>query len=344
MNSLERAPQEQGPNSLTPSRTAATENIQDVLASILSAIRVTGSLQFSFMAAGPWQADAGPFVKGLVSSPGTTMPFHIIVEGRCWLKVDCEEVVVEAGDIVAFPFCTSHLIGVGDGGETLDPAFDLPERPWQQIPVLRYGDERPETRILCGFLQCDVLDFEPLRKSLPKLIHIGTRTADDAPWLKATIHQMVAEVDSPRLGGVSMVPRLTEIMFVEILRNQIAQCEPQTTGWLAALADARISRCLSLIHADSRRDWSLEELALAAQTSRTALSERFQTLLDTSPMKYLRNWRLHLAGVALATTQQPIAAIAFESGYGTEAAFTRAFKRSFGHPPAAWRQMQTKGP
>jgi AraC-like DNA-binding protein len=136
-----------------------------------------------------------------------------------------------------------------------------------------------------------------------------------------------------------MLPRLTDVVFIEILRHQIMTVEPRAVGWLAALADPSLSRCLSLIHDDPRRDWSLDELSAASGMSRSVLAERFQTVLGTSPIRYVRDWRLYLASMALAMTGQAIANIAFEAGYATEAAFNRAFSRAFGSPPAAWRAM-----
>ncbi|WP_418936509.1 helix-turn-helix transcriptional regulator [Neorhizobium galegae] len=143
----------------------------------------------------------------------------------------------------------------------------------------------------------------------------------------------------PRAGGISMLPRLTEILFIEILRHRITMAEPQAAGWLAALADPALSRCLSLIHDDPTRDWSLGELSIASGMSRSVLAERFQAILGTSPVRYVREWRLYLASVALATTGQAIATIAYDAGYVTEAAFSRAFSRTYGTPPAAWRAM-----
>ena len=131
--------------------------------------------------------------------------------------------------------------------------------------------------------------------------------------------------------------RLTEIILIEILRHQITTAAPRRSGWLAALADPALSRCLSLIHAEPGHEWSLEELAAVSGMSRSVLAERFQAILGTSPIRYVRHWRLYLASVALATTGQAIAHIGFEAGYATEAAFSRAFSRAFGSPPATWR-------
>ena len=185
--------------------------------------------------------------------------------------------------------------------------------------------------------------FPPLRNALPPLLHVRTGGADSAGWLRATIEQMVAEVDRPRTGGLSMLERLTEITFIELLRYQIMAAKPGSVGWLAGLADPALGRCLSLIHDEPGREWSVPSLSAASGLSRSTLAERFETMLDTSPMRYLRDWRLCLASVSLSTTAKSIAAIAHEAGYGTEAAFSRAFSRTYGVPPAAWRQNARRG-
>ena len=311
----------------------------DVLSALLSTIRLSGSLQFCFMPTGDWQTDATPALASLSAKASGTMPFHIVVEGHCWLKTEGEETDLEAGDVLVFPFATGHQLGAGGDGKLVLPTRDLPQKPWREIPVLRYCEAVQGVRLLCGYLQWGGLSFAPLRQALPRLIHVRTRAANDGDWLRATIRQMVEEVDRRRAGGVSMLPRLTEIIFIEILRHQIMMAEPSSVGWLAALGDPALSRCLSLIHDDPKRDWSLEQLAAASGLSRSALADRFQTVLSTSPIRYIRDWRLYLASVALATTSQPIAAIAYEAGYATEAAFNRAFSRAFATPPAAWRAM-----
>lgn len=79
-------------------------------------------------------------------------------------------------------------------------------------------------------------------------------------------------------------------------------------------------------------------LISGAGLSRSVLAERFEAVLGTSPIRYIRDWRLNLASVALIGTDKTIATIAYDIGYGSEAAFSRAFSRTYGVPPAAWRQ------
>lgn len=314
----------------------------DVLSQVLRTVRLSGSLQFCFMPSGAWHTDAAPAMGALSSSPSSAIPFHIVVEGGCWLKMDGIDMQLSAGHVVAFPFGTGHQLGSGSGGMLVTPTRDLPPRPWRDIPVMRYGDGPAGARLLCGFLQCDALNFAPLRNALPALMH-ARADGEDGLWLSATIAQMTGEVDRPRSGGVSVLERLTELLFIELLRQEILRLRPDSVGWLAALADPGLGRCLSLMHAEPYRDWSVVELAAASGFSRSTLMERFEAIMRTSPVRYLRSWRLCLASVALSSTDRPIAAIAHDSGYGTEAAFSRAFARAYGAPPAAWRSAVRNG-
>jgi len=325
----------------TPAKVGKLAN-DDALSDVLRNIRLCGSLQFCFMPSGAWQTDAKPSLSKLADKPSSVIPFHILVEGTCWMKMEGQAYILKAGDVVAFPFGTGHQLGAGSGGRLILPTADLPPKPWQEIPVLHYGNEPQRVRLLCGYLQCDVLNFRPLRNALPTLLHASSRTANNSAWLRATIDQIVDEVDSPRSGGLSMLERLTEISFIELLRHQIIAENSQPGGWLAALADPALGKCLAFIHDDPAREWSVQNLSATSGLSRSALTERFETMLDTSPMRYVRDWRLCLASQALSTTTKRIAAIAHDAGYGTEAAFNRAFSRAYGVPPATWRQT-TKG-
>jgi AraC-like DNA-binding protein len=316
--------------------------VDDALSDVLRNIRLSGSLQFCFMPTGAWQTDAAPALSKLSGKPSSAIPFHIIVEGTCWMKMEGQAHILNAGDVVAFPFGTGHQLGAGSGGKLILPTKDLPPKPWREIPVLHYGNEPQRVRLLCGYLICDALNFRPLRNALPTLLHASTRTNHDTAWLRATIDQIVAEVDCPRSGGISMLERLTEITFIELLRHQIIAANSQPSGWLAALADPALGKCLALIHDDPECEWSVQNLSAASGLSRSTLAERFETMLDTSPMRYVRDWRLCLASLALSTTTKRIAAIAHEAGYGTEAAFNRAFSRAYGMPPATWRKTMKR--
>ncbi len=287
---------------------------------------------------GDWTTDATPAPW----RPKDAIGFHIVAAGPCWVDLDGERTSLQAGDIAAFPFGTPHVLGAGNGGRLIDPGGDLPAQPWPTTPILTYPAAGPQVRILCGYVQCEATAFAPFRTVLPKFIHIRTTGDGAADWLSGTVAQIVAEVDQPQPGGGPVLERLTELAFLEILRRQfhtpIQFGAPH--GWLAAILDPALSRGLLALHADPRRDWSLAEIAQEGGLSRSALVSRFAAVIGTSPMRYLRDWRLFLAAQELAATQRPIIAIATEAGYGTEAAFTRAFARGLGLPPAEWRRTR----
>lgn len=310
----------------------------DVLSNVLRTVRLSGSLQFCFMPTGAWRTEGKGSLSALADDPSIAIPFHILVKGSCWLKIDGRQIVLEAGDVLAFPFGTPHQLGAGADGRLIRPVTDLPPKPWREIPIVSYGSDHGQVRLLCGYLQCDAMRFRPLRDALPTLIHVRTAGSNDADWLRATIEQIVREVDRPQTGGLFILERLTEITFIELLRHQVVGSAPHAAGWLAALADPSLARCLSRIHEDPKRAWSVKDLAAASALSRSTLTERFEAVLNTSPMRYVRDWRLCLASMALTTTDQTIAAIAHDARYGTEAAFNRAFSRAYGVPPATWRQ------
>jgi AraC-like DNA-binding protein len=313
----------------------------DALSALLKSVRIAGSLQFCVAAAGPWQTDGTPRLGRMFGAATPVIPFHIVARGGCWLRIDGTEVALEEGDVVAFPFATGHALGVGQEGPTINPVGDLPPKPWRDIPVLRYGRGDESTRLLCGFVALDAMNFAPLRGSLPLLLKAAAQRSDARPLLRSAVQQTIVEAEQRSPGGAPVLERLAEIILIELLRVQIGLSEgaaaQQPGGLFAAMADATLSRCLALVHEDPANDWTLDALARGSAVSRSVLEDRFQKVLGTSPMRYVRDWRLHLASRALSGTSRVISRIAEEAGYGTEAAFNRAFARAYGVPPARWR-------
>src|SRR5262249_49637124 len=124
----------------------------------------------------------------------------------------------------------------------------------------------------------------------------------------------------------------------EAVRRYVATLPAEATGWLAGLRDPAIGKALALMHMQVTRAWTVEDLASEVNMSRSAFAERFNSLIGHPPMKYLANWRMQLAAQKLRDSRQSVGQIAFDVGYESEAAFTRAFKREFGEPPATWRK------
>jgi transcriptional regulator GlxA family with amidase domain len=213
------------------------------------------------------------------------------------------------------------------------------------------------TQFICGYLHCDQR-FNPLLGALPDLIVAsrsaesgGPRDFDDtdeiAPanrvwaisgdWLAATLDHMIEEALSERRDSAEMLARLSEILFVELVRRYMDRLPAAEHGWLAGIRDPVVGQALRLMHAQPERAWTVAGLADAVAISRSALAKRFTTLIGETPMGYLAGWRMHLAMQLLKQTRLPLTAIADRVGYGSEVAFNRAFKRHIGLPPATWR-------
>jgi AraC-like DNA-binding protein len=135
-----------------------------------------------------------------------------------------------------------------------------------------------------------------------------------------------------------VLAKLSELLFVEALRRYIELLPEQQRGWLAALGDRFVGRALALMHERPDRDWTVDELAAAVGLSRSSLAQRFTDYLGQPPIQYLTRWRLTIAAQRLRNEKTALARIAADSGYDSEAAFNRAFKRALGTTPAAWRR------
>jgi AraC-like DNA-binding protein len=159
-------------------------------------------------------------------------------------------------------------------------------------------------------------------------------------WLEASVRYALVEARSPRPGGEGVLAKLAEVLFIEVLRLYMNEQTTGRTGWLAGVGDRIVGGALHALHKEPARAWTLEELAREADTSRSVLAERFQQLVGSSPMAYLTQWRMLLAANLLARSNAPMARIAEDVGYQTDTAFSRAFRRAYGAPPAAWRKRQ----
>jgi transcriptional regulator GlxA family with amidase domain len=170
------------------------------------------------------------------------------------------------------------------------------------------------------------------------VIKSGDRHGTDTGWLGQFIRLATLESTEKRAGGESVLAKLSELMFIEVVRRYLEALPPGQTGWLAGLRDPFVGKALSALHGSPAQDWTIEELAKQVGLSRSALAERFTGLVGIPPMHYLAKWRMQVASGLLSGGGVNIATIAAETGYASEAAFSRAFKKMVGVPPSAWRR------
>jgi AraC-like DNA-binding protein len=340
----------------------------DVLSDALRVMRVACGVFFTARMTSPWSVTSPPAerLRPILAPEAECLAhFHILVEGEpCWVALQGRPSVRMApGDLIILPQGEQHVM-------TSDLA--LPAPPVEQslrsipaifanalpgrLPQMNYGGGGPASHLVCGYLQCDQ-SFNPLLGALPQAVLVRVRDgaatvqtttgttelrqlalpAEAANWIETTLRYAVSEAHAANPAGGTMLARLAELVFAEVMRRYIEKVPEREAGWLAALNDAQVARVLKLIHADPKRGWTVAALGKAAGISRSALAERFAALIGESPMRYLAGWRMQLAKRLLRESGQSVAEIAAAVGYESEAAFNRAFRRLVGKPPAKWR-------
>jgi len=154
------------------------------------------------------------------------------------------------------------------------------------------------------------------------------------------LDEVVLPNSTPGMTESVLLAKLSELLFVEAMRQYSVTFTDQDAGWLKGVADPQIGRALAAIHHNISSPWSADSLAREVSMSRSAFVDRFTTLIGMPPIRYLTIWRLQTAKLSLRETRKTIAQLAQEMGYGSGEAFSRAFKREFGLSPARWRDQQ----
>lgn len=311
----------------------------DLLSDALDIVRLTGAVVFRVDVRGPWCITSAPgpenFARNLPSGTDQIIAFHLVISGKCWFRCPPGDWFgVDAGEAVVLPYAHTHELGATPDMDPIHFTALLGDQSLGDLRDLAFetGDA-PHIQLLCGFLGCDRRAFTPLFTALPPVF--VTRLKQNAMDL-ARYALSEALLDEP--GTASLRTRLAELMFLETVRAYMQDLPAGATGWLAALRDPVISKTLRLMHESPAAPWTVESIADRVACSRSLLAERFKAVIGETPMHYLTELRMQHAARRLSSSQASMTAIAEEVGYGSPEAFQRAFKRSFGVPPAAWRR------
>jgi AraC-like DNA-binding protein len=319
----------------------------DALSDVLRAVRLSGGVFLEAEFTAPWcvTSHITPEEARLFSiNPDHVISYHYVIEGELLVRPDGgEPVTVRAGEIVLLPHNDPHVLG----SEMLahpsrgDELAHVPDNGGLMRIV--HGGGGARTRIVCGYLASDAR-HNPVLALLPRVLTLDVRQTTAAAWIESSFRFAAAEVASGRAGAATILAKLSELLFVEAVRHYIATLPGERRGWLAGLRDPYVGRALALLHARLAHPWTADELAQEVGLSRSAFAERFTSIIGEPPLRYLGAWRMQLAAQRLGESHLPIAQIAFEVGYESEAAFNRAFKREFGTPPATWRRQSREAP
>lgn len=312
----------------------------DALSDLLHVVRLDGAYFYPVEAAEPWSVEsvgARELAPRILPGAEHLISYHILTKGRCYAGLSGEpQVEMLAGDVILFPHGDASLMSSAPG---LRVGADTNTRAPARYPDTVYIGQQGArlTSFTCGFLGCDRRPFNPLLSALPRLIHV--RGMVDS-WPGGFTRQLVEESRHRRAGSATVLTRLAELMFIEVLRRYLIDLPPGQSGWLAGLRDDAVGRALSLMHGRPAHNWTLTNLSHEVAASRSNLVRRFTELVGQPPMQYLTNWRMQVAANLLRQGRDKVATIAAEVGYDSEAAFSRAFKKSTGLAPGAWREAR----
>ena len=318
----------------------------DVLSDVLRAVRLTGAVYFDFDFSSPWVVEAPPsreIVGKVIPGAQRVIEFHLIARGSAWgHAVGQEPIRLGEGDLIVFPQGDAHVLSSAPGLRQ-PPDLSLFDRLSTPLPrVYQHGGGGPDrARIVCCFLGCDERPYNPLLSALPAVIHLSAAGPHaTSEWLGTLLRMAVKESGSGRPGGENVLARLSELMFVETIRQYLEMLPSTQTGWLAGLRDPIVGQALAALHGGPGEPWTVERLARLVGMSRSVFAERFTGMVGHPPMHYLALWRMQLAS-RLLIDGGPVAAVAGAVGYESEAAFSRAFKKLVGQAPATWRRSTT---
>ena len=304
----------------------------DILTDVLDRVRLNGTLLFHYELGRPWSLALPQFPDAV---------FHYLSRGSANVALrDGPTIHMAAGDFVLIARGEPHVLCSGRRTKPF-PLLDLDRRPAHLGVVRHGGGQEPLSTMICGYFGLSRPSRSGLLELLPPILHL--RPAADHDWLEMILQRMVTESAVQRPGQDAVLSRMTEVLFVEALRNWIKTLRPGEGGWLGAMADPNIGKALQLIHERPERPWTLSELARHAGLGRSAFSARFTRLVGRSVHRYLVARRMDEAALMLESSNENIARIATRVGYETAAAFSKMFHRQHGLSPGRYRACKGTG-
>ncbi|GLS30817.1 AraC-type DNA-binding protein [Mesorhizobium albiziae] len=320
-----------------------------MLSDMLRSVRLTGSMLFLVEASTPWVSWAPPtesFQRLVLPAAQHLISFHIVTSGSCWAGLaGAPPERFEAGDVLVIPHGDAYCLA---DPPTAERTYDFEEAltffrrmAAGKLPstIFEGGNGPGTTQFICGFLGCDLRPFNPVLSGLPRLLRVrpAAQTGHGLPHLIAfALH----ELHERRSGGQVVKLRMAELLFVDVIRRHLETLPDEKVGWLAGLRNPLVARALALLHDAPAQSWTLDALAAQAGTSRSVLAERFVHFIRQPPMQYLRQLRMQLASRLLVEDGAKVVSVATAVGFGSEAAFSRAFKKCVGLSPNEWRRRQ----
>ena len=266
-----------------------------------------------------------------LSTPGGSdaVTFHLICHGEAWIHLTGDTVAtrMQAGDIAFFPHDAAHAFSA-------QPV--IPQQPFDYLHPAPLDANAPGSGLLCGHLRLPAHIRRMLLADFPDFMLIRPDQSPVGKPLRSIIELMTGEATLNDLGVTAVLDRLSDVLFLYVLRHTLHQA-PQLSPLLLALSDAHLRPALTAFINAPAESWSIKRMAALACQSRSAFAERFTRLVALSPMEFVTIWRMQLATDMLADGHANMLDVAMKCGYESEAAFRKAFKRVIGIPPGQLR-------
>jgi AraC-like DNA-binding protein len=300
----------------------------DPLDDAFAVMRVRESLYARVDAGAPW---------AIRFREGKAARFGLVIAGSCRLTMEqpSKSIELAAGDCYVILDGSTYTLGDDPRSVPLN-CFDV--MPKLVDGAVSIGGDGAAATVVTGWFVYDELGARPLTALLPRILHTsvdGYRT----DILKATLELLAKETERPGVGSGVVISGLADILFVQAIRSHLNHAREDDVGWLAALSDKRIGAAMRALHGKPADPWTVERLAALANMSRSAFAARFKAKLGEAPLEYLTRWRMFRAGVLLRHSECPLAEIANEVGYESDAALSKAFHRVVGMAPGAFRKQ-----
>ncbi|MFN0046242.1 MAG: cupin domain-containing protein [Sphingorhabdus sp.] len=306
--------------------------MSDVLSDILDTVDMKATIYFRTEFHTPFGIEVPQFRRAA--------RFHLIIQGQCYVRLkNGTNLLAMPGDLVFVPNGESHLLSSDPSGDCR-PLSDLMTKArfeGQGPFVVGKGAANKTCQMVCGHFDfAEGADHQVLH-AVPEILHISAADRATQPMLDDVMRLIVRRAFAAGSGASASITRLSEILFIEVMRASLTQLGGETPI-MVAVNDHQIGRALAAIHGNITKNWTVDSLAQTAGMSRTRFSERFRELVGSSPMAYVAEWRLQRALWYLGNGKQPVKVIAGEVGFRSVAAFSRAFRARFGRAPRERRE------
>ena len=306
----------------------------DILDDVLDTLDLNGALYFRTDFSAPWSVTV-PVLEGAAR-------FHLVVQGQCTVTLPRDRVVLlNPGDLILIPRGQTHILSDApvEDAPPLETVLEQVRYDGEGVLTVGDGDPSASTQLICGhFTFRQKADHAMLRAMPDHLLATSAMRAKN-PWLDDIMRMIGRHMLSDKSGTGASVRRLSEVMFIELMRMGIeSEEQEQLRPALQGFQDPQIGRALAIIHKDLASPWTVNSLAREVGMSRSSFADRFADLMGQGPMSYLADWRLQKALALLDSSKANVQQIANQTGYRSPAAFTRAFTAKFGETPTKYRQ------